>query len=48
MFVPGITAKITSNVTLWFEYTYWDSRAGSPLQSSVLENGYQMVLDWHF
>ena len=48
MFVPGITAKITSNVTLWFEYTYWDKRAGSPLQSSVLENGYQMVLDWHF
>jgi len=23
MFVPGITAKITSNVTHWFEYTYW-------------------------
>jgi hypothetical protein len=21
MLVPGITAKITSNVTLWFEYT---------------------------
>ena len=48
MFVPGITAKITSNVTLWFEYTYWNSHAGSPSQSSVLENGYQMVLDWHF
>ena len=48
MLVPGITAKITSNVTLWFEYTYWNSRGGSPLQSSVLENGYQLVLDWHF
>jgi len=48
MFVPGITAKITSNVTLWCEYTYWGSRAGSPLHGSILENGYQMVLDWHF
>lgn len=48
MLVPGITAKITSNVTLWFEYTYWDSHSGSPSQSSVLENGYQMIVDWHF
>jgi hypothetical protein len=48
MFVPGITAKITSNVTLWIEYTYWNSRAGTPLKDSVLENGYQMVVDWHF
>ena len=48
MLVPGITAKITSNVTLWLEYTYWDTQAGSSSQSSVLENGYQLVLDWHF
>jgi hypothetical protein len=46
MFVPGITAKITSNLTLWFEYTYWDSHNAS--QDSVLENGYQMIVDWHF
>jgi hypothetical protein len=48
MLVPGITAKITSNVTLWLEYTYWDSQAGSSSPCSVLENGYQLVLDWHF
>lgn len=48
MFVPAVTAKITSNVTLWFEYTYWNSRAGSSSQDSVLENGYQMIVDWHF
>jgi hypothetical protein len=48
MLVPGITAKITSNVTLWLEYTYWDSHAGSPPQNSVLENGYQLIVDWHF
>jgi len=46
MFVPGITAKITRNVTLWFEYTYWDSHNAS--QDRVLENGYQMIVDWHF
>jgi hypothetical protein len=46
MWVPGITAKITNNLTLWFEYTYWESHNG--LQDSVLENGYQMVVDWHF
>ena len=33
MFVPGITAKITSNVTLWFEYTYWNSRAARPCKT---------------
>jgi hypothetical protein len=48
MFVPGITAKITSNLTLWFEYTYWDARGGSSSQTSTLENGYQMMVDWHF
>ena len=32
---PGITAKITSNVTLWCEYTYWDSQAGSPLKAGA-------------
>ena len=48
MLVPGITAKITSNWTLWFEYTYWDSSAGSPSQTTVLEDGYQLIVDWHF
>lgn len=47
MFVPGITARITSNLTLWFEYTYWDSRTGDA-PKYVLENGYQMIVDWHF
>jgi hypothetical protein len=48
MLVPGITAKITRNITLWCEYTYWDSRCNSSSQTSVLENGYQMIFDWHF
>jgi hypothetical protein len=45
MIVPGVTAKITSNLTLWFEYTYWDAHHSAG--DSVLENGYQMVVDWH-
>jgi len=48
MLVPGITAKITTNLTLWFEYTYWDARCGLSSQTTTLENGYQMIVDWHF
>jgi len=48
MLVPGITVQITSNLTLWIEYTHWESQSGSPAQTVTLENGYHLIVDWHF
>ena len=46
IWIPGVTIALSKSTNLYAEYVYWDgkNRLG---QHSVLENGYQLVLNWH-
>lgn len=48
MFVPGVTIRLTKNLTLWCEYVFWETRGGQPTRSIVNDNGCQLVAQWHF
>ena len=44
---PTIRSEPFSTVPQSSSSGHWDSHAGSASHNSVLENGYQMIVDWH-
>lgn len=46
--VPGLTVALTRNVELWFEYVRQRVKGNVVSDSLEFENGFQILLHWHF